>query len=153
VVQHMNEVGHVQPGFFGSHAHSQLVAKVAGSGLAHAGNAQVLADHGGQFDVEVVQRHDAVEDARARQETDGIPHVRRVPALAVVGQIENLVDGAGRPVRGIADAFGGYQHDRPALPLRFAKKFVALFVAGQAQRGHGGISEYNNPNCIGNSVC
>ena len=60
----------------------------------------------------------------------------RIPGMGET-TIENLVDGLGRPARGIADRFGGHQHDRPALPLAFAQELMALFVAGQAQHCHG----------------
>ena len=136
VIQHVDEVGHVQPRLGGAHAHGQLVAEVARGGLAHAGDAQVLADHGGQFDIEIVERHDAVEHARARQIADGVAHVDWVPLSAAIRQVEDLVDRLHRPVRFMLQAFGGDQHYRPALAFAFANEIVALFVAGHAENRH-----------------
>ena len=56
VVDHADEIGHRQAGFLRLHARGELVAEVADRGLAHAGDAQVLAQHGRDLDVEVVER-------------------------------------------------------------------------------------------------
>ena len=56
-----DEVRDGDAGVSGAHAHRQLVAEMARGRLAHAGHAQVLAQHGGELDVEVVERDDAIE--------------------------------------------------------------------------------------------
>ena len=136
-MQHVDEIGHVQPRLGGPHAHGQLVAEIARGGLAHAGNAQVLAQHGGQFDIEIVERDDAVEDACTRQVADGVAQVDRVPAAARFRQVEDLVDGVHRPV--------GLVHHGRALAFRFAQEFVALLIARQAQKRHDAINPAEAP--------
>ena len=64
VVEQMHELGHVQACFHGLHAHGQLVAKIARGGLAHARNAQMLAQRGGHFQIEIVERHYPVDNLR-----------------------------------------------------------------------------------------
>jgi hypothetical protein len=48
-------------------AHGELVAKPAGCGLTHAGQAQVLARECGRFEIEFVERNDPRERDVAHQ--------------------------------------------------------------------------------------
>jgi hypothetical protein len=58
--------------------HGKLVAEAARRSLTHPRDAQMLAQHGAYLAVEIVERTDAIEDARARQVGDGIAHVAAV---------------------------------------------------------------------------
>src|SRR5205823_4238734 len=70
-------------------AHGQLVAEQAGGALAQAGQPQVLAEVGGDLDVEVVQGDDPADRAGAGQVADGVDDQ---PPVLEVGQGEHLVD-------------------------------------------------------------
>ncbi len=90
---------------------------MADGSLAHARHAQVLAQRRGQFDIEIVQRHDAVDRAGARQVADRLDRVRAIPLVVLVRHVKDLVDALQRPLRLVLQALGGEQHDRAALPL------------------------------------
>jgi hypothetical protein len=79
VVQEVHELGDADPEGLSTDAHGELVTEIAGGGLAHARDAQVLAQHGRDLEVEVVEGDDAVEDARARQVADGAQRPRPGP--------------------------------------------------------------------------
>ena len=136
VIQHVHEIGNVEAGLGGPHPHGKLVAEVVRGGLAHARDAQMLAQHCGHLHVEIVQRHDAVQHAGARQVADRVEGLRAVPMVMVVGHVKDLVDAVDRPVRAVLQALRCHQQDGGALAFGFAQKVVALFVAGQAEDGH-----------------
>ena len=84
------------------HPHGEFVAKVARGGFAHAGNAQMLAQKRGEFEVKIVQRHQAIDLLRARQIGDGVERMLPIPLLVDVGHVEDFVDGFGGPAGGFA---------------------------------------------------
>ena len=61
VVQNRDEIGYREAPFPGLGSHRQLVPEVPGGGIAHAGDPEMLADHGGLLDIEVVEGHDPVD--------------------------------------------------------------------------------------------
>ncbi len=61
VVEHVHERRHRQAIVLRLDPHRQLVAEVPRRRLAHAGNAQVLAQRRRLLEIEVVERHDAVD--------------------------------------------------------------------------------------------
>ena len=54
VVHRGDEVRDAQPRFLCRHPHGQLVAKVARGGLAHARNAQMFPQRGGDLQIEII---------------------------------------------------------------------------------------------------
>ena len=68
VVEHVDERRHRQPIVLRLDAHRQLVAKVPRRRLAHARHAQVLAQRRGLFEIEVVERDDAVDRRRGARD-------------------------------------------------------------------------------------
>ena len=86
-----------------AHAHRQLVAEVAGGRLAHAGHAQVLAQRRGLLQVEVVERHHAVDGDPPGQMAGAEDEVVEPPLLVVVVNEEDIVQTLARPV-GVAQA-------------------------------------------------
>ena len=79
--------------------------------LAHAGHAEVLAQHRGGLDVEIVERDDAIEPLGAREVRGAGADVLRghVAANVVEG-----VDGVARPV-GVAQLLLGEEQDPASL--------------------------------------
>src|ERR1019366_3006716 len=92
VIEHGYEVRDLDAFLAGLPAHGELVAEMAHGGLAHPGQAQMLAQGGSQFDVEIVERHDAVDDASARQIAHRLDDVLTVPSMVLVGHVKDLVD-------------------------------------------------------------
>ena len=90
---------------------------------------EVLPQQRGELTVEVVERDDAVEDARPGQEHHGLQALERVPVLVVVVHVEDLVDALDRPPGLVLDALRGDEHDLPAAPLCAPEKVVPLFDA------------------------
>ena len=62
----------------------------------------MLTQKRGQFEVKIVQRHQAINLLRARQIGHRIERVLPIPLLVDVGHVEDLVDGFGGPVGGFA---------------------------------------------------
>ena len=60
------------PASFARAAHGQLVSKIADGGEAHAWDAEVFAQCRGIFDIEFVERHDAVDGLPASEVAYGI---------------------------------------------------------------------------------
>ncbi len=135
VIEDVDEGGDVEAFIGGLAAHGELVAEVAGGGFAHAGDAEVFAEGGGGFEVEVIEGDDAVDDFSAGEEADGVEGLLAVPLFFVVGHVEDFVDGLGGPFGGVFDAVGGKEEDAAAEAFGLAEKFVAFFVAGDAENG------------------
>ena len=131
VVQDVNEVGHEDAGVARLHAHGELVAKVAGRRLAHAGDPQVLAQQGRRLDVEVVERHDAIDLPRARDVADAL---QQVLAPDVARDVEELLDRLARPLR-IAQLVGRQQQHAVPFPMALAQELVTLLEGRDAQQG------------------
>ena len=134
VVQNMNELGYRQPFVAGLGAHGQLVAKISGRAVAHAGHAQVLAQGGRRLHVEVVQRNDAVDLLGARHVADAQQHVFHLPLLLHVRDVEGLVDALLWP-RLVGDAMRGQQQHAGALAAALANEVKAFEVAGETEHG------------------
>ena len=95
VVEDVDELGDEDAGVPRADAHRQLVAEIPRGRLAHAGDAQVLAQEGRGLDVEVVEGDDAIEAFGAGQVADALDEVVGRRALA---HVEDVVDGLARPV-------------------------------------------------------
>src|SRR4029079_92544 len=106
-----------------------LVSEIPGGGLPHPRNAQVFAKVGGRFDVEVVERHDAIDLSRPRNVADAF---HEVVAPDVAGDVEELTDRLTRPV-GVTEGVRGEQQDAMPLPRTLAKKLLALLVGRNAE--------------------
>src|ERR1017187_2858404 len=109
---------------------------MAHGGLAHPRQAQMLAQGGGQLDVEIVERHDAVDDASARQIAHRLDDVVAVPSMVLVGHVKDLVDALHGPLGLALETQRGQQQDTASLAFCLAQKFVAFLVTGEAQNGH-----------------
>src|SRR5260370_41397832 len=72
VIENVDEFGDEDAGFAGARAHGQLVAKIADGGAAHAGHAEMLAEGGDIFHVDVIDRDDAVVGMAPRYVNYGI---------------------------------------------------------------------------------
>ena len=132
----MNELRHRKAFVAGLGAHRQLVAKVAGRGVAHAGNAQVLAQRRRCLHVKVVQRNDAVDDLGLRQVADSQQHILQLPGLVFVGYIKDVVERFSRPVR-VGEALGRDQQSAASLPLALQHELSSLEITREAQDGQG----------------
>ena len=128
-VERVNEVGDEYAAFARLQAHRQLVAEVARRRVAHAGQAQVLAQGCGGLNVEVVERHDAINLARAREVADG---ARERVEREVGGHVEEFVNRLARPV-GVPKLCARDEHDAAALSLARAHELLPLLVARDAQ--------------------
>src|SRR5450759_1433623 len=109
---------------------------MADVGLAHPRQAQVLAQGSGRFDIEIVERHDAVDDASARQIAHRLDDVRAVPLVVLVGHVKDLVDALQRPFGLALKALRSHQHDAASQAFGLAQKLVAFLVTGEAQNVH-----------------
>ena len=138
VIHGMHELGAADGRRARAGAHRELVAERAARRFAHAGHVQVLAEHRGGLDVEVVQRDDAVEALGAGEE-------RR--ALADVGgghvavDVVERVDGVARPV-GVAQLLLGQEQHAAALAAALAQELVPLVVGRDAQHGQGHVRRF-----------
>ena len=129
MVDDRNKVRHADAAVKRAHAHSQLVAKIAHGGEAHARNAQMFAQRGGGFHVVFIERDDTIEFVIAREMSDcahdvGQGNLRR--------KIEGVVEALTRPV-GVAQFFRGQQNHAAILPLALAHELLALLVGRDAQ--------------------
>jgi len=133
VVQQPDKIRHWQSREFRARAHCQLVAEVARRRLSHSRNSHVFAQSRSSLEIEIVQRHDAIDAAIARQMTHRQNRVVQVPLLVYVRHVEDFVDALRRPVRGFHQAFGRKQEHCSALSLTLAQELVPFFVARDAQ--------------------
>ncbi len=140
VIQHRNEIRHANSVFERLHAHGELVAEIAHGGQPHAGDAHVLAQGGGSFHVELVERDDAVNLLVARQISYRLYDFRHGQ---IRGHIEDIVQAFARPI-GIAEFLGRKQEHAAALALAFAHEFLSLFVGGDAEKGERRCHESSN---------
>src|SRR5688572_12412300 len=129
VVEDRHELRHEQPALLRLHAHRELVAKVADSALAHAGDAQVLAQRRRHLEIELVERHDPVDRLGSREPAHGIDHV--IPAREV-GDQEQLIDAVAWPLE-VPHGFARDEQHPGAQAVAFANEVVALEVAGQTE--------------------
>ena len=127
-----------QPVARGLDAHRELVAEVARRRLAHAGHAQMFAQRRRLFEVEVVQRHDAIDQLAPREVAHTDQQVLELPLLLHVRHEEHLGDALARPSR-VAQALGGDEQDATPEAMRFADEVMSLVVGRQAQDRHRGI--------------
>ena len=134
LIEHVYEGRHAHAIFLGAHPHRQLVAEVAGGGLAHTGHAQVLAQGRGLFEVEVVERHDAVDGHAARQVAGAENQVVERPLLLVVVHEEDVVETLVRPV-GVAQALGRDQVDARTLAFGLAQERLSLMEGRDTENG------------------
>ena len=77
VVEDADELRHEQAGFACSDTHGELVAKETRCRFAETGQSHMLAQRCGRFHVELVQRDDAIDFARAGEIGDDIDHLPR----------------------------------------------------------------------------
>ena len=95
----------------------------------------MLAQGGGHFQIEIVERHYAVDSLGAGQVADGQQRIVAVPGFVLVRHVKDIVDAFARPLGFVAQAERGDEEDARPLPLGFAHEVVALFVAGQTEEG------------------
>ena len=129
VVQDVYEVGDEYAVLARLDAHGELVSEVARRCVAHAWDAQVLAEGGARLDVEVVERDDAVDLARAREEADA---AHEVFELVVGGQVEELVHVLAWPV-GVAQLLHRDGQHAAAEPLALAQELLPLLEGDDAE--------------------
>jgi hypothetical protein len=94
----------------------------------------VLAKGGSLFQVEVVQRNDAIDGDPAREVGNAEDQIVHLPALVLVGDVEHLVDALRRPVCLLQAERRHEQHPRP-LALRLAHELEPFVVGRQAEDG------------------
>ena len=134
VVEHVHERRHRQALVLRLDTHRQLVAKMAHRRFAHAGHAQVLAQRRGLFEIEIVERNDAIDGDLARQMRRAEDEVVHLPALLVVLDVEDVVQAVARPL-GIAQAGGGDEQHAAALALGLAQELEPFVIRRQTQDG------------------
>ena len=88
MIDHVDEVGTGDICGARARTHRELVAKRAACRLAHAGDVEVLAEHGRRLDVEIVERDDSVQALGAG-----------IASVVNVLDIEGVVIGGGLGVR------------------------------------------------------
>ncbi len=120
-----------------AYAHSELVAEIPRRGFAETGQAQVLAQQGGFFEIEIVERHNAVQFRGPAQMADGKQHVLEVPFMLLVGHVKDVVDAFARPFRRILKTERGQEENAAAAALCFLKEAVSLVIARKAEEGQG----------------
>jgi ferrochelatase len=131
VIQNVNERRNRQSAVLRARTHRELVAEVTRGRVAHAGDAQVLAEERNEFDVEVVERRDAIELTRAREIAHGVDHGL---AIAERRHREHLVDVFARP-RFIEQRLGSEEHHVAPFALCTLEEAVALEVTGDTENG------------------
>jgi hypothetical protein len=97
----------------------------------------VFAERGGFFEVEVIEGDDAVDGFGASEITDGFEGIVEVPGLAVVGHIEDIVEGFAGPLGGVLEAEGREEEDACAFRFRLAEEGVAFFITREGEEGQG----------------
>src|SRR5712671_7082579 len=131
VIEDVDEFGDEDAGFTGAGAHGQLVAKVADSGEAHAGDAEMLAEGGNILHVEFIQSDDAIDGMGPGGKTHG---VNQVLQREILGHGEDFVYTFERPI-GVAKFFDGQEKDNTAHGFAGADEFLAFFVGTDAKNG------------------
>ncbi len=133
MVQHVDEVGAADAGAARPRPHRELVAKSAAGRLTHPGHVQVFTQHRRHLDVEVVERHDAIEPLVPGQECGALPDIalRHVPPDEVEG-----IDGVAGPVR-VAQLVVGEQEDATPLSPALPQELVTFSIRRDAQYGQG----------------
>jgi hypothetical protein len=130
-IENRYEIGNENSALAGLHPHRELVAKIAHRCLAHAGNAQMLAQRRRHLEVELVERDDAVDRFPAREIADGVEDVVAQPQ---VGHEEALVDAVHRP-GGVGELLTRQKEHSRAEALALAEEFLALEVGGEGEDG------------------
>ena len=125
----MDELRAPDPRAAGAEAHRELVPERPRRRLAHAGDVQVFAQHRGRLDVEVVERHDAIEMFSAGEMGRARPDVL-VGHLAA--DVVEPVDGVAGPV-GVAEFFFGEEQHAAPLTVTLVEEVAPLVVGRNAQ--------------------
>src|SRR6185437_11421486 len=131
VIEHGNEIGHADFVFERLHAHGELVSKITHRRKAHTGDAHVLAQGGGGFHVELVERDDAVNLLVPRHVSYRFYNLRDGQ---LGGNVEDVVQALARPI-GVTEFLGCKQEHATALAFAFAHEFLSLFVGADAEKG------------------
>jgi hypothetical protein len=143
VVEDAGELRDVEAAVAGRRPHGELVAEVAGDGIAQAGQPHMLAEVGGRLHVVVVERDDLVYHVRAREVTDGVGDVR---LLREVGHEVELVNALARPIL-VLERLLCDDEDLASQLFGLLNERDALEEAGEAEEGeglgHGGRSLIN----------
>src|SRR5258708_17096928 len=135
----MNEGRDANAPELGAGAHGQLVAKVARRRLAHARNADMLAEPGHELDVIVIERCQTIDVACSRQIAHGPDH--RGPVFEA-GKREDFVDEFAAPGL-IQKMLDRQQNGCTTRLLASLDERIALEVAGDTndrdrlRQGHG----------------
>ncbi len=131
VIDDGNEIRNADVAVKSSHAHRQLVAKIAHGGQPHAGNPQMFAQRRGGLHVVFVEGDDAIQFLIAREMGHRSDDIGQSNFL---GKVKRIVEALARPV-GIAQFLGGQQEHAPALALALAHELLAFFVGRDAEDG------------------
>ena len=133
MIQDVDEFRHGHAGLLRLSAHREFVAEIPNRRQTHPRNAQVFAQVSGIFEIEFIERHNAVDRLPARQITDGVnDRLHR----QFFGHEEKFVDGFARPIA-VPQFFDGQQQHAAAQLLTGAQEFLAFFVRGDAEDGDG----------------
>jgi len=89
----------------------------------------MLAQRGDVLNIELIERHDAVDPLRARRATHRMNQLLEPQLLR---HVEEFIDGFPGPV-GISQFFGSQQEHSAALILAGTEKFLAFLVRADAE--------------------
>ena len=80
------------PGCVSSHSHGQLVAKVPNLSFPDPRHTKVFPQERSRLDIEIIERDDSIEAARASQPGDLVQNPLPIPLFVVVAREEDFVD-------------------------------------------------------------
>ena len=129
VVEDGGELGDGNAALPGADTHGQLVAEVAGERFAHAGQTHVFAQQRSHFEIELVERDDAVESVFSREIADGVQNLLRSEVLR---HGDEPGDGLTWPV-GVLELVDREQDNVDAEARGLFEKRLALFVGADAE--------------------
>ena len=134
VVEQRRECRNRYPGLLRFHAHGQLVAEIAGGSLAHARNAEFLADGGGLFHIEIIECDHNVNLALPHQPRHPLYDVADVfRGVLLLLHIENVIERFPWPCR-VAQARFGKQINGIALRLASTQEVFPFEITGDTEK-------------------
>src|SRR6266852_2243433 len=129
IVEDRGELRYSNAALAGTDAHCELVAEVPGERFAHARYSHGLPQQRGHFEVELIERHDAVKPVLASQVADSVQDLSRSEALR---HGEEFGDAGARPA-GVLELVDGEENYVHAETRHLFHKELALLVGANAE--------------------